>query len=128
MTQIADVNQVVYDYLTTNLPGVALYAGVNYPAADWKPADGPAVAFSVRGGLDTEERDYLLPSFQFKVYGTDPLDAWGTYQSLDAALVRPAADVNLMGAVMESIGQPVVDTDSNWDYVLAHYIIFVRNS
>lgn len=123
-----DVNQVVYDYLATNLPGVTLYAGVNYPAAGWKPSDGPAVCFMVRGGLDTEERDHLLPSFQFKVYGTNPPDAWGTYQSLDSALVRPAADVNLIGAVMESIGQLAVEPDSNWDYVLAHYILFVRNN
>lgn len=127
MTQTVDVNQAMMAYLEANLPTFKFYAGVNFPPAEWTPADGPTVTFKVRGGPDTEARELLTPSYQFKIYGTDPLDAWGSYQALDSALVEPAADLKYVHGISEMFGQPSIEPDSLWDYVLAYYQVYIRN-
>lgn len=122
-----DVHSALRAYLAAQLPGTSVWAGVSFPPAAYKPADGPAVAFRTRGGEETEEDQLLVPSFQFKVYGEDPKDAWTNYLALDAALKAPA-DSAIGWAVQEGMGTPLVEPDSGWDFVLAYYRVIVRNT
>lgn len=127
MTMTADVTQALIDYLEANLAGFSVYGGVNYPPAGWKPSDGPTAVVKVRGGPDTEARELLQPSFQVKVYGTSPKDAWTNYQAFDAVMVDTVADTKIQHGIMEALGQPLVEGESLWDYVLAYYMVLVRN-
>lgn len=123
-----DLNAKLVQFLEGALPGAAIYAGVTYPPAGYDPeADGPAVAFRVRGGNTTEERDHLVPSVQFKVYGNGPLEAWQTYQDLATALTAPAHSHVVWADIDGGLGQPLTEPETGWDFVLVFYRIHIRN-
>lgn len=122
-----DVHSALRAYLVAQLPAFSVYAGVTFPASGYTPANGPAIAMKVRGGQETEENQLLIPSFQFKVYGSSPLDAWTNYLALDAVLEAPA-DSSIQWAIQEGMGTPLVEPETGWDFVLAFYQILVRNT
>lgn len=129
---IGNVNTRLLSYLQTALPEATIWAGVNYPPATYEPADGAGVAFRVRGGLDPEEEEtpaaVLRPSIQFKVYAAAETDAWSAYMDLSEALTLPA-DSHVLAAVLDGgLGDQLKEPETGWDYVLAYYIVHIRNS
>lgn len=122
-----DVQSSLRTYLLSALPSFTVYAGVSFPPSSYTPTDGPAIAMKVRGGRVAEENQLLIPSFQFKVYGESPLDAWTNYLSLDGALLAPA-DSSIQWALQEGMGTSLIEPETGWDFVLAFYQILVRNT
>lgn len=102
-------------------------AGATYPPASYKPADGPAAAFKVRGGYFADEDDHQFPSVQFKVYGTSALNAAANYATLHDEL-QNASGAYVRKARAETAGQPLIEPVTGWHYVLAYYKVIVRNA
>lgn len=123
----ANVHTLLRTFLVAALPTFSVWAGVNFPPDGYKPEDGPGLAFRTRGGAETEENALLIPSCQFKAYGTNPTDAWANYLALDAAISGPS-DTSIAWAIQEGMGVPLMEPDSGWDFVLAYYQVYVRNT
>lgn len=122
-----NVQSALRTYLAAQLPTFSVYAGVTYPASSYKPGNGPGVAFKVRGGQETEEDQLLIPSVQFKVYGSSPLGASTNYLALDAVLKSPASS-SILWTAQEGLGVNLVEPETGWDFVLAYYQVQIRNN
>lgn len=126
-----NVSKTLRDYLLTKagltaLTGTRIYAEANTPAAGYKPSDGGAVCFKVRGGRP-EYVDVLLgPSVQFKCYGSSELVANQLYQALYDALHNAQTNAVRM-ARCEMLGQTLAEPESGWPFVLTFFKVMIAN-
>ena len=126
-----DVNAKVLALLEADAPLVAItgsriYAGRDVPREGYNPADGSAITYRVRGGFGFDEEDALTtPSFQFKCYGADEVNAQTCYRALvDALHNGHSADV--LRGVLESPGQLLEEPGTEWPFVLAFFTVHIR--
>lgn len=127
---MVDTDAVLRSFLiqnpgVTGLAGKRIFAGVN-PPPGYKPADGPALVFSIRGGLPDYSNLMLAPSYQFRCIAITLAEA----RTLDRALYEALQDKSGIGvkiARMEAIGQPLTEPSTGWPFVLSYYRIFFNN-
>jgi len=118
-------NYLLADVALVALVGARIYAGRAEPPPGYKPGDGAALVFKVRGGgLDYEDA-LLIPSVQFKCYGEDEVSAWMCYCALHDAL-HDGRSAQILHAEAETLGQPLEEPQTEWRYVLAHFTIMMR--
>lgn len=126
-----DIDATIHAYLIqqaglTVLAGPRIFASLYLPKG-YKPADGPALLFSPRGGAVDYSSLVLNPSYQFRSYGKTLASA----RELDRALFDALNDVSycdIKSARMEAIGQPLQEPDTGWPFVLSFYRIFIGNN
>lgn len=126
------VPRVLRDYLAGKLAlaaeiGTRLWAEESTPPEEenYRPAQGPAICFKVRGGgPDTEESALLDVSVQFKIYGKDRETAWKIYRLLYDAL-HDQGGGQLRWAQSEILGASLEEPDSGWKFVLTFFRVWV---
>lgn len=103
-----------------------LWAETDVPASGYVPAQGPAICFRLRGGLDDYTDALQHDSFYFKCYGLTPLKAKACYRALHAALQNKQATL-IKWARREMIGQLLLEPETGWPYVLTAYQVMIQN-
>jgi len=111
------------------LVGKRIWAGRTYPPKGYKPDQGPALVFQVRGGALTYEDDHVFASVQFKCYGLTEVDANELYSAL-VTDVHAATGVSatIRHAELEGLGTTLEEPDSEWVYVLCYVNFMIRAS
>jgi hypothetical protein len=128
-----DPNAKVLTLLEANAPLVVLcgnriYAGRDVPPPGYKPADGSAITFRIRGGPGFDEEDALLtPSFQFKCYGASEIAAQTCYRALVDAL-HNGYTVDVLRGIQESVGQLLEEPGTEWPFVLVFFTVWIRTA
>ncbi len=107
------------------LVGRRIYADVDLPKK-YRPEDGPAVLFSVRGGGVDYSSKILQPSMNFRCYGENATVARNVYMALFDVLQDAKAGRILM-ARQEVQGQLVREAASGFVFVFAVFGVWVRN-
>ncbi len=125
-----DAPDVIRDFLVdqgtlTAVTGTRIWAEVPTPPPGYTPADGPGIAFMIRGGVVDYTGAVLIPSCQFKCYGEDEATAQSGYRALFDVLHEQRGE-DIKFALMERPGQTLREP-TNWVFVLAYYTIFVSN-
>ena len=105
--------------------GERLYAGRDVPPSGYTPDDGAAITFLVRGGGPDYDDALLLPSVQFKCYGTSELEANTTYRALVDAL-HNSRGASVLWAELEVLGGTLREPDTEWVFVLVFFKIMLR--
>jgi len=134
---MVDVQGVIRTFLLAqsgiaNLVNTRVFAGREVPARGYAPADGPAIAFKVRGGAgEYRGRDYedalIEPSVQFKCYGRSEIEAFELYRALVDGLHNGHSATVLHGEEV-GVGQPLEEAETEWPFVLAFFDVMVRSS
>lgn len=96
------------------------------PPPGYKPSDGPAVLFNVRGGGQDYSSKVLNPSLQFRCYGLNQSLAIQTDRALYDALNDRACG-NIKITRLETPGQLLTEPDTGWWFVLSFYRSFLNN-
>lgn len=127
-----DVNAVIRSYLITStdllaLVGSRVYAGRDVPPPGYTPGDGDCVTFRVRGGSPDYDDALLNPSVQIKCYSTSELGAWTLYRTLYDHL-HNGRGASILHAESETLGQLLEEPDTEWVFVLAFFLIQIRQS
>lgn len=128
-----DLHRAVIDFLSVTGHEIAgmvedrFYGGRSEPPVGYEVSDGPCVVFRVRGGGPDYDDALLIPSVQFKVYGHSEERAIEVYRALYDRL-HNGHDGTILHAESEVLGQPLeeVDRETQWRYVLAFFIVMVR--
>ncbi len=107
--------------------GSRVYTG-RYLPARYKPADGPAALFAVRGGRQDYSSKVLEPSVQFRLYGETEAKAREAQKELYDAINDQQAR-QICYARMEEGTMPVLLTEpgSDWPYVAMYFKFFIQN-
>lgn len=93
-----------------------LWAERAEPPTGYRPSQGYAIAFLLRGGLIDYSSVLMDSSWQFKCYGVDEVEAQRLYRTLFAAINdKPAYHFRSL-----SVGFPrtMYEQDKGWPYVL----------
>lgn len=125
---MTDVQLALRSYLAGTalwaLCGNRIYAGRDVPPPGYKPGDGPAVCFKVRGGRIADSEAAIDASIQFKCYGVDQVAADTCYRILvDSLHVHGSAIMRW--AFVEVIGQPIVEPVTGWYAVLTFFQVAI---
>jgi len=132
---VIDVEAEILKFLARIIPlmavvGTRIYAGTDVPAVGYKPSDGPCICFKVRGGrFETEQRDLIAPSVQFKCYGATELEANRCYRTLHDVLDL-GRGATMRYALAEGPGQLLQDQerDKAWWFTLVFYTMWMDDS
>lgn len=108
----------------TAVIGTRLWAERSTPIADYKPDDGGAIAFRMRGGGVMYRAGLMFPSVQFKCWGVDEFTANSVYRTLFDVL-HDQAFGGIRSAYMEVLGQTVLEQDTEWPFVLTFFTIWL---
>jgi len=123
---------LAYDGALVALVGTRLWAETDVPAAGYKPSDGGALCFKVRGGLPDFSAALYTPSVQFKAYGATALAANAVYRALFTALQDTRKGGIVRWAQCEALGQtyfePATTSSTPWPVVLCYFSIYVANT
>ena len=114
----------------TTLEGLVadrIYAGRTVPPPGYELSDGPCVVFRVRGGGPDYDDALLIPSVQFKMYGSSEESAFEVYRALYDRL-HNGHDDSILHAESEVLGQLLEESDTQWPYVLAFFTVMVRQT
>lgn len=127
---MTDVEAVVREYLAsaaglTAYTGERIYASRSLPAG-YKPTDGPAVLFGIRGGGQDYTGYVLMPSLQFRCYATTQGLARATDRALYGALHELSAR-GIKWARMTGMGQVLAEPETLWWYVLSFWDLWLGN-
>ena len=125
-----DVLDAIRDFLVSRpnvavLVGNRVYAGRAVPPVGYKPSDGQAIAFNVRGGNMSYDDDHIVASAQFKCYGSTELLANQLYHTL-VDDVHNKHDSTVRWAILEILGHTLEEPDTEWPYVLTYFTFVVR--
>jgi len=115
------------DATLTALTSTRIYAGRDVPPKGYKPSDGACVVFRVRGGAPDYDDALLNPSVQFKVYGEDEVAAFAVYQALYDRL-HNGYSATILHAESEVLGQLLEEPDTEWRFVLAYFLVQIKQS
>jgi hypothetical protein len=116
----------------TALVSDRIYAGRESPKVGYKPEEGAAIAFRVRGGAgEFRGRDYedalVIPSIQFKCYGLSEKDAFEVYRTLVDSLHNGTSSI-ILHAEETGIGQTLEESDTDWHFILSFFDIVIRSA
>ena len=108
-----------------------IWGGMNEPpaSAGYTPAVGGGVAFNrlpSRYGAHEEHR-VLANLYQFRSYGATPYAADVVNRALLDAFTG-SQTYEIMYAEAEQTGQPVVDRDTGWHFVLSVWRVMLRQT
>jgi hypothetical protein len=103
-----------------------IWAERDTPPPDYTPADGGAICFKRRGGPIDYTGQVLRHSFQFKCYGADEMEANEVYRALFDVLNYPV-DAAVRAAEQETMGQTLLETDTDWVFVLTFFEVTIFN-
>jgi len=125
-----DIEKVVRDYLITvsalmTLTGGRIYASTHLPPS-YKPDDGPALLFALRGGGQDYSSHVLVASLQFRSYALTATLA----RQLDRELYSALNDVKtgqIKYARLETPGQLLTEPETGWYFALSFYRVLVGN-
>ena len=128
-----DLHTAVIDFLQE--PGYEIagmvedrfFGGRHVPPEGYEVDDGPCVVFRVRGGGPDYDDALLIPSVQFKVYGHNEERAFEVYRALYDRL-HLGHDGTILHAESEVLGQPLEEVETEWRYVLAFFLVMVRQT
>lgn len=127
-----DANKAIRDFLITQTSLTALVSTRIYNPSLKKGYTLPAIAYSIRGGnSDPYIPGILAPSFEFRCYDDDPIDAREVYRALYDALQgiqdTTIGSYRILSAIEEGHGQDLRDPEvPNLYYVLSFFEIQVR--
>lgn len=126
---MTDVQLALRSYLVGTalwaLCGARIYAGRDVPPPGYKPGDGPAVCFKVRGGRIDDSEALIKSSVQFKCYGQDELQAERVYRTLfDSLHVHGHATIRW--AFLEVLGQPMTEPQTGWFINLSFFQVWAK--
>lgn len=128
---MVDQDRALLDLLEASGPLVAATSGRLWaskdPAPGYDVADGPAVAFQVRGGAPEYPSVIFTTSYQFRVFGPTEEVARDTARLLFDAL-HDKRTATILEVVAETQPQPLSDPDSGWPFELVFYRVMLRNS
>lgn len=126
---MVDIEKTIRDYLLTttvyDLTGERVYAHTSLPAG-YKPSDGAALLFAVRGGGQDYTSQVYAASVQFQAYAETAADC----RALDRRLYERLNDAKsgaILSARLEQLGQLLAEPQTEWPFVLSYYQIMVRN-
>lgn len=124
-----DAPAVIRTYLLTQmalttLTSTRVWSERSTPVAGYKPADGGAVAFKIRGGTTIYSGQAASPSVQFKCYGADELTANAVYRGLFDALNNKQGS-GVKAAYIDVLGQSLTEPDTGWPFVLTFYTVWL---
>lgn len=124
-----DAPAVIRSYLVTQtalttLTGQRIWPERSRPIAGYKPADGGAIAFKIRGGQLLYSGQAASPSVQFKCYAADELGANAVYRALFDALNNKHGS-GIKSAYAETLGQTLTEPETEWPFVLAFYTVWL---
>ena len=134
-----DVHAVVRAYLAaqsdlTDVVGARIYAGRDVPPVDYTPeGSGPCVVFKVRGGAGQYQgRDYedalIIPSFQFKCYGYEEIEAFQVYRLL-VDVLHGQHSGTILHAQETGVGQSLEEPPpTEWRFVLCFFELMIRSA
>ncbi len=112
----------------TNLVGSRIYALRETPPQNYTLTDGAAIVYKPRGGLQDYSSVVHTVSYMFKFYDQSELDAWNLYRTFyDAVNDAHPAGSNIYQIRQETEGQPLIEPDVEWPFVLAFFEIKYRN-
>jgi hypothetical protein len=125
-----DALKLLRDFLLADAGYVAVvtggtYAGRNVPPVGYDPGDGPCTVFDVRGGRPDYDDALLMPSVQFKCYGSSEVEANACYRALYDAL-HDATGEHVLHAEVETIGQTLEEPETGWFFVVSHFSVTFR--
>ena len=104
-----------------------IWAGRNVPPKGYKPQDGPAITFLVRGGSPTYENDNYFASVQIKCYGYTEVSANELYRALYTELqYDEGVTATVRHVEFEGLGILMEEPGTEWIYVLAYVNFMVR--
>jgi hypothetical protein len=126
---VIDVEATVRDFLArvtgiTDLTGQKIYASTYVPAG-YKPGDGQALLFGVRGGGQDYSSHVVRARLQFMAFGASAAEC----RELDRALFDGFNDVkdgDILWTRLEVPGVLLRDPETEWPYVLSFYEAMVR--
>jgi hypothetical protein len=108
------------------LVGDRVWAETSTPAAGYKPSDGPAICFMTRGGRDDYTDVIIIPSVQFKVYGSSEIVANEAYRVLHDAL-HNGKGYGVRWGRCEVLGQTLREPETEWIFILTFFTIWIAN-
>lgn len=126
-----DAPDVLRDYLLTKtaittLVGTRIWAQMTYPPEGYKPSQGGAIVFKIRGGAPDYTSANLVLPWQFKSYGLSIYIA----SAIDRALADVLFDANGGGIIssrMEQAGQSIPEPQTDWPCILSFYETWMRS-
>ena len=127
-----DSNKAIRDYLVTQTGLTDLVSTRIYNPSLKKGYTLPAIAYSIRGGDSDEYIPGIIgPSFQFRCYDDDPIDARAVYRALYDALQGiqniTVGSYKILSSREEVQGQDLIDPDvPRLYYVLTFFSIQLR--
>lgn len=115
----------------TSLTSTRIWADRLNPPPGYKPADGVAICFKVRGGVDLDPSVIMDPSFQFKIYGhADNVSDEVTCRAAARVLhdnFQERANEHILTVRRETLPVTLQEPETNWTYVLVFYKVMVRS-
>lgn len=130
-----DVPAIIHDYLSaqsaiTTLTSTRIWAENEVTQTGYKPDDGGAIVFRIRGGRGA---DMLNPSVQFKCYGVTPVTANAVYRALFDALHETRANgYGISYAENEVLGQtlrePEMGPSGGWIFNLSYFRFWLNDT
>lgn len=108
----------------TAITSTRIWAERSTPIVGYKPQDGGAIAFKVRGGGLMYHNGLMSPSVQFKCYGLDEATANTVYRALFDVL-HDQAFASIRAATCEVLGQTSLEQDTLWPFVLTYFTIWL---
>ena len=126
-----DIDATVHAFLVAQQPLTALtqariYASLDLPAG-YGVDTGPALLFSVRGGVLDYSSKVLSPSYQFRCYAGTQAQARALSQALFDVL-NDKASGKIKFARLENIPTLLRDPAVSWPFMLAFYRITIGNT
>lgn len=127
-----DILAVLREYIRQRptvlaLVGSRTWAGRVYPPKGYKPDQGPALVFQVRGGDLTYENDNAFASVQFKCYGLTEVDANELYRALVTDIHSiDGVSASIRHVELEGLGTTLEEPGSEWIYVLCYLTFMIR--
>ena len=123
-----DVPAVLRSYLVAQAPlatltGTRIWSERSAPIAGYKPADGGAIAFLIRGGAVLYRGGVGRASVQFKCYGVDELTANAVYRALYDVL-NNSQGPGIKNAFIDILGQSLTEPETGWPFVLTYYTVW----
>lgn len=111
----------------TAIFGRRVYASRSLPAG-YRPEQGPALLFTVRGGRQAYHAQLFSPSVQFRAYAKDDASATHAgrmlHESINDRQAHGLAYIRMEDGTLPTL---LNDPETSWPYSLSFYTFHVQN-